>query len=59
MTSNEIALYYENGTLGSFSTTLMNLIAKADVVNKQKLEQVFPEYVEAYYLWYNGTYNKG
>jgi len=53
LTPNEIAKYYEAGTLGSFSTGLMQLFMKADNQNKQKLAISFPEYYEAYNLWFH------
>jgi len=58
MTPKEIAQYYNAGTLGSFSTALFELIMKADENNKLKLSIVYPEYVEAYYIWFNGNYTK-
>ena len=45
---NEIAKYFEIGTLGGFSTDLMRLFGKADTQNRLRLEQAFPEYAEAY-----------
>jgi len=51
MTPKKIARYYEAGTLGSFSTTLMDLIGKADYNHKLKIKIIFPEYVEAYDLY--------
>ena len=45
----------EADKLGSFSTNLMNLIGKADDKNKARIESIFPEYVEAYNLWYSGN----
>jgi len=56
MEPEEIAGYYESGSLGSFSTALMNLICKADSVNRQRIESAFPEYIEAYNIWYNQSY---
>jgi len=53
MSAEEIAEYYENETLGSFSTALMDLICKADLINQMKIEVVFPEYIEAYKIWFN------
>jgi hypothetical protein len=52
MKPNEIAYYYEKGTLGSFSTNLMNLFGKADIQNRLRLELAFPEYAKAYELWF-------
>lgn len=52
MTPEEIARYYENNSLGSFSTMLMDLIGKADYINRDKINQIFPEYIEAYKIWY-------
>jgi hypothetical protein len=52
MTPNEIAYFYEIGTLGSFSTDLMRLFGKADIQNKAKLAQAFPKYAKAYELWF-------
>ena len=53
MKPQEIALYYENGTLGSFSTKLMDLFGTADMLNKARLTAAFPEYMEAYLLWFH------
>ena len=52
MRPQEIAYYYETKTLGSFSTSLMDLFGKADTENKLRLSTAFPEYFEAYNLWY-------
>jgi len=52
MKPKEIAYYYELGTLGSFSMTLMDLFGKADTGNQFRLASAFPEYYEAYLLWY-------
>ena len=52
MKPEEIAHYYEVGTLGSFSTGLMDLFNKADTMNRIRLGIVFPEYKEAYRLWF-------
>ena len=52
MKPQEIAYFYEVGTLGGFSTQLMNLFGKADIGNKYRLAQAFPEYAEAYDLWF-------
>lgn len=54
MTAKEIAQYYRAGTLGSFSTGLMDLIGKADVENRVKLAVVYPEYLHAHMIWFNG-----
>jgi len=56
MTPLEIAQHQENGSLGSFSTKLMNLIESADIYNKLKIAQCFPEYIEAYNIWYLSQY---
>jgi len=53
MTPNEIVKYYEIGSLGSFSTSLFELFMKADNTNKLKLAFSFPEYYEAYQLWFH------
>jgi hypothetical protein len=53
-----IALWYDCRTLGSFETALMDLIDKADRENKAKIAICFPEYVEAYNLWFNGSYKE-
>ena len=53
MDPKEIAYYYEAGTLGSFSTKLMDLICAADIPNKDRIAKAFPEYIEAYYLWFH------
>jgi len=34
-----------------FSADLLRLIAKADLVNREKLRQVFPEHVRVYERW--------
>ena len=52
MTPKEIAYFYEAGSLGSFSTALMNLFCKANTSNKARLAAAFPEYAEAYRLWF-------
>ena len=56
MEPTDIARYYNAGTLGGFSTALMDLIGRADTDNKYKLSLVFPEYIEAYKLWFKGEY---
>jgi len=48
----EIADHYDRGTLGSFSTGLMDLFGKADSNNKVRLGVCFTEYYEAYNLWF-------
>jgi hypothetical protein len=52
ITPNEIAYYYEINRLGGFSTDLMRLFGRADTQNRAKLEEAFPEYAEAYRLWF-------
>ena len=52
----DIARYYEAGVLGSFSTSLMDLFGKADIENKRRLSVAFPEYAEAYRIWFKGEY---
>ena len=52
----QIARWFETGTLGSFSMSLMQLIQKADTLNKAKLKLIYPEYVEAEKIWFNGEY---
>ena len=52
MKPTEIAYYYETGNLGSFSKKLMDLFSCADTNNKLRLSIAFPEYAEAYELWY-------
>jgi len=37
----------------SFSAEFFKLYAKADMVNKAKLDLGFPEYSEAYQTWFN------
>jgi len=54
MTPEEIVKYYNVGTLGSFSTALFELFMKADNSNRFKLALSFPEYHEAYKLWFMG-----
>jgi hypothetical protein len=51
-TPENIVKYYEAGTLGSFSTALLELFMKADGENKLKLSLVFPEHYEAYKLYF-------
>ncbi len=53
MSPNEIALYYERDSLGSFSTKLMDLFGMADMLNKARLTEAFPEYAEGYLLWFH------
>jgi len=53
MSPNEIAYWYSIGNLGSFSTALFELFMKADNTNKEKLGSVYPEYYEAYQLWFH------
>jgi len=52
MSPQEIAYFYEIGTLGGFSTQLMDLFGKADTTNRLRLSQAFPEYEKAYNLWF-------
>ena len=52
----DIAKYYEAGVLGSFSMALMDLFDKADTDNKRRLSVAFPEYAEAYRIWFKGEY---
>jgi len=55
----DIARYYEAGVpgvLGSFSMALMDLFVKAVVDNKRRLSVAFPEYAEAYKIWFKGEY---
>ena len=40
-----------------FTAKLLRLIAKADRDNRQKLQLVFPEEVEAYEEWFNNADN--
>jgi len=56
MTSLEIAQHYENSSLGSFSTKLMDIIESADIYNKLKIAQCFPEYIKVYNIWFLGQY---
>ncbi len=58
MKPTEIARYYNLDVLGSFSKSLMETIAKADLTNRKKLRRCFPEYVEAYELWFTGDYEQ-
>lgn len=58
MTPAEIARYYNLKLLGSFSQSLMETIAKADLTNREKLRKCFPEYVEGYELWFTGDYDQ-
>jgi len=50
--------FYKQGTSGSFHTALFDLIAKADPINKAKLERGFPFEVEAVLVW-NHAGNNG
>ena len=52
----DIARFYEAGVLGSFSMALMDLFGKADKDNKIRLSIAFPEYAEAYRIWFRGEY---
>lgn len=54
MSPEEIVKYYRAGTLGSFHTALFELFQKADLGNRAKLGVMFPEYHEAYQLWFRG-----
>jgi len=56
MTPEQIAKYYNSKALGSFSTALMDLIGKADLENRAKISMSFPEYVEAWNIWFRGEY---
>ena len=38
-----------------FSADLLRLIAKADLVNREKLRQAFPKHVLVYELWLAGV----
>jgi len=53
MTPKEIAMYYNSGTLGSFSTKLMDLFGIADLGNRAVLAAAFPLYAEAWELWFH------
>ena len=53
MYPQEIAYYYEIGTLGNFSTRLMDLICIADTPNRDRIKQAFPEYIRAYDYWFS------
>ncbi len=52
MRPKEIAYFYATGGLGSFRTGVMDLIGKADTINRDKIALAFPEYIEAYKLWF-------
>ena len=54
--SKDIAKCYEAGVLGSFSTALMDLFGRADIDNRIRLSIAFPEYAEAYKIWFKGEY---
>jgi len=53
MAPQEIAFYYEKGTLGGFSTKLMDTICIADTFNRNRIKLAFPEYIRAYELWFS------
>lgn len=38
-----------------FSAQLLRLIAKADLENREKIRSAFPEHVEAYERWKDGS----
>ena len=48
----ELAVFFENGKLGSFSTNLFKLFSQADISNQMKLANAFPDYWNAYKLWF-------
>ena len=50
----QIARWFEARTLGSFHMGLMALYSKADLDNREKLRKGFPDYAEAWELWYKG-----
>jgi hypothetical protein len=51
MTPEEIVRYYNNESLGSFSTALFELFMKADHENVFKLACIYPEYAVAFKMW--------
>jgi len=55
-TPEEMAMYYNSGTLGGFSTKLMDLIGFADIENRKKLKEAFPRHFEGWRLWFRGEY---
>lgn len=49
VTETEMLLFYwQNGTAGSFSSALFELIGRADTFNKWKLAKGFPEEVAVF-----------
>lgn len=52
----QIAKWYEARALGSFAMALMDLFGKADIENQARLAIAFPEYAEAWKIWYKGEY---
>lgn len=53
MDPHDMARYYNSGTLGSFSTKLIELFTYADLSNQATLRQAFPIHWEAYQLWFH------
>ncbi len=47
--------FWKYSYTGCFSNMLYDLIVKADKYNREKLSKAFPEYVDAYTLWYNDS----
>lgn len=45
--------FWKNGTAGSFTSCLFELIGKADLHNKELISKSFPNVVKAYDLWYH------
>lgn len=43
---------WQIGDKSSFYTQLVKLISMADEQNKSRLEFLYPDYVEAYNIWY-------
>ena len=52
----QIAKWYEARVLGSFAMALMDLFGKADIESQARLAIAFPEYAEAWKIWYKGAY---
>ena len=52
----DIARYYEEGTLGSFSMKLMDLFGIADLENRKRLKKSFPNHGKGWMIWFKGEY---
>ena len=45
--------FYKRGTAGGFQTALFDLFGKADVFNKERLGQGFPNHLQVIKDWIN------